>query len=494
MKRSGVRLAARGWARLRWLALGATVAFGLWACNARRLVQPAPELSVAENHQFQQAIDRKLDLLFMIDDSVSMQPLQARLAKNLPVLVHGLTALPGGLPDIHIAVVSSSSQVGGLTTVDGCAPGAVPNGAFRHTFNPTGIPDHPECTGLTLDGTFIKAETGVAPNFTGPIEDVFSCIALLGQQGCGFEQQFGSIVRALDPQIAIPDNAGFIRPDAYLGVVMLTNEDDCSTQLDTHLFDDVNATSADTWGRLVSYRCTEFGILCGGQRPPHTLPAHTTAPETACVSAEDQGALVNATDFESFLLGLKHGDRSKLLVAAISGPPTPFAVSTFESRSSLASKTDPTAPGLVPSCVVANSQDYADPGVRIARVVSDLGGVRFDICDDDFSPAMEQIAKALGKLLGPQCLFEKIANDAEGRPDCAVSDRGFTNDGMTIDSALPYCGTEAAPFPSPCWRLVDSPADCGTGRLLRVCRDATCASTTTTASTSNLIVSCAVAL
>ncbi len=480
-------------ARGRWLVLGATIAFALWACNARRLVKPVPELSVAESHQFQQAINRKLDLLFMIDDSMSMQPLQARLAKNLPVLVRGLTALPGGLPDIHIAVVSSSSQAGGLTSVEPCAPGNVADGAFRHTLNPTGIPDHPECAGLTLDGTFIKAEAGVAPNFKGAIEDVFSCIALLGQQGCGFEQQFGSIVRALDPQNAIPDNAGFIRPDAYLGVVMLTNEDDCSTPLDTHLFDDVSSTSAGAWGRLVSYRCTEFGILCGGQKPPHTLPAQTTQQETACVSAEDQGQLIKATDFESFLLGLKHGDRSKLLVAALSGPPAPFAVSTFESRSSGPSRTDPTAPGLVPSCVVANSEDYADPGVRIARVVSDLGGVRFDICDDDFSPAMDQIAKALGKLLGPQCLAEAIANDDEGRPDCTVSDRGFTNDGTAIDTSIPYCGTDAAPFPSPCWHLLDAPADCGTGHLLRVCRDTTCAPTTTT-STSNLIVACAVAL
>jgi hypothetical protein len=493
METSRDRKAARATARLRWLGLGAAVAFGLWACNARRLVKPTPELSLAQKHQFQQALNRKLDLLFMIDDSASMQPLQSRLAKNLPVLVQRLTALPGGLPDIHIAVVSSSSQAGDLTSVEACAPGNVPNGSFRHAFNPTGIANHPECAGLTLDGTFIKAEAGAPPNFTGRIEDVFSCIALLGQNGCGFEQQFGSIVRALDPQQALPENAGFLRADAYLGVVMLTNEDDCSTEAGTSLFDEVSATSAGPRGRLVSYRCTEFGILCGGQRPPHTLPAHTTQQETSCVPADDQGDLIKTIDFETFLLGLKHGNRSKLLVAAISGPPAPFAVSTYESCSSIASPTDPTAPGLVPSCGSDCSGAYADPGVRVARVVNDLGGVLFNVCDDDYGPAMTQIATALGMLLEPECLPATIENNAAGEPDCTVTNRAFAADGRPVDTALPYCGTDAAPFPSPCWHLLDSPAVCGADRLLRVCRDPTCAPPSTMGATeSDLLVECAV--
>jgi hypothetical protein len=484
METATVRLARRGWARLRWLGLGAAIALGLWACNARRLVAPTPEPSVSEKRSFQQAVNRKLDLLFMVDDSASMQPLQDRLAKNLPVLVHGLTALKSGLPDLHIAVVSSSSQAGSATGP--CAAGNAPNGSFRHTFNAAQIPSHPECDGLTLNGTFIKAEAGAAPNFTGKIEDVFSCIALLGQRGCGFEQQFGSIVRALDPKIADPGNAGFIRDDAYLGVVMLTNEDDCTAPTDTHLFDDSSSTSADPLGRWVSYRCTEFGILCGGQRPPHALAEHTTTEEAACVSAED-GQLLKVADFESFLLGLKHNDRSKILVAAISGPPAPFAVSTYQSCSS------PAGLGLVPSCGDPScSGDYADPGVRVAQAVSDLGGVRFDICDQDYSPAMDKIAKAIGKLIEPQCLEGAIENNAAGQPDCTVTDRSFASDGRAVDTALPFCGTDAAPFPSPCWRLLES-VDCGAGHLLSVCRDPSCAASPTVGvAATDLVVECAV--
>ena len=486
------RRASRGWALVRWLVLGVVVA-ATWACTQHTLVAPVPDLMRADEHQFLQAVNRKLDLLFMIDNSSSMQPLQDKLAKNLPVLVQGLTALPGGLPDIHIAVVSSSSQPGMTTDIPGCTPSQVENGVFQHAFNPTGIAGHPECDGLTLNGSFISAEAGVAPNFTGNIEDVFSCIALLGEAGCGFEHQFGSIERALDPLHPIAENAGFLRDDAYLAVVLLTNEDDCSAPANTALFNDESGTSADPLGRLASYRCTEFGILCDGKRPPHTLPPETTVQETGCVSAEDQGQLITDASFEAFLVGLKNGDRSKLLLASIIGPPTPFAVSTVLSRSSAPDSSDPTAPGLVPSCVATNTIDYGDPAVRITDVVNSFGGVTFDICEDDYSPAMSQIATALGKLLGPQCLPNTILNDATGNPECTVTERTVAADGTPTDTVISHCATAAAPFPSPCWRLLASPADCGADELFRVCRDSACDATASGAATSaNVTVECAV--
>jgi hypothetical protein len=487
------RRLSRGWALVRWLVLGGVVATS-WACLQHTLVAPAPDLMESDKHEFLQAVNRKLDLLFMIDNSQSMASLQDRLSKNLPVLVQGLTALPSGLPDIHIAVVSSSSQPGLTTDILGCEPGQVQNGVFQHAFNPTGIVGHPECDGLTLNGSFISAEAGVAPNFTGKIEDVFGCIALLGQDGCGFEHQFASIERALDPAQPIAENAGFLRDDAYLGVVLLTNEDDCSAPSNTGLFNDEAGTSADPLGRLMSYRCTEFGILCDGKKLPHTLPDGTTVQETGCVSAEEQGQLITDASFEAFLVGLKHGDRSKLLVASIVAPPTPFAVSTTLSRSSPPDSSDPTAPGLVPSCVAANDVDYGDPAVRVTDVVDSFGGVTYDICADDYSPAMSQIATALGKLLGPQCLPDTILNDAAGNPECTVVQTTAGDGGAPTDTVISYCGTTAAPFPSPCWRLLDSPADCGAEKLFRVCRDSACDATASGAATSsNVTVECSVA-
>lgn len=212
------------------------------------------------------------------------------------------------------------------------------------------------------------------------------------------------------------------------------------------------------------------------------------------MSAEDQGQLITDGSFETFLVGLKHGDRSKLLVAAIVAPPTPFAVSTTLSQSSKTDPSDPTAPGLVPSCFATNMIDYGDPAVRVTDVVNSFSGVTYNICADDYSPAMAQIATKIGQLLGPQCLANTILNDANGNPECTVTQTTTAAAGTPTDTVISYCGTATAPFPSPCWRLLDSSADCGTQKLFRVCRDSACDATASGAATSsNVTVECAVA-
>jgi hypothetical protein len=61
-----------------------------------------------------------------------------------------------------------------------------------------------------------------------------------------------------------PANAGFLRPGATLGVIFLTDEDDCSVRSPT-LFSPANAVL----GPLESFRCTRFGVTCedGGGTP-----------------------------------------------------------------------------------------------------------------------------------------------------------------------------------------------------------------------------------
>ena len=70
---------------------------------------------------------------------------------------------------------------------------------------------------LNAGQNFIINVNGM-PNYTGDIADVFSCIAPLGDGGCGFEHQLESVLRALGADGAPPpaQNAGFLRPDAYL--------------------------------------------------------------------------------------------------------------------------------------------------------------------------------------------------------------------------------------------------------------------------------------
>src|SRR5262249_1180318 len=158
------------------------------------------------------------------------------------VFMQVLQDLPMGLPNVHIAVVSSDMGAG-ANAVELCNND---QGIFQAT--PRGT-----CTaaGLMPGQTYISNVNGVA-NYTGNISDTFSCIAALGQDGCGFEGQLKSVARALgaDGFAPPPENTGFLRPNAFLAVVLITNEDDCSVPDNSPLFDTNSRLVGDSLGPL----------------------------------------------------------------------------------------------------------------------------------------------------------------------------------------------------------------------------------------------------
>ena len=116
-----------------------------------------------------------LDILFMIDNSSSMTEIQQKLLTQDPSFMTVLQNLPNGLPNIHVAVVSSDMGAPGDSTSSIMCTTAGDNGLFQST--PRGT-----CTSTTLTSgaTFISNVGGVA-NYTGNLTDVFGCIAQLGQ-------------------------------------------------------------------------------------------------------------------------------------------------------------------------------------------------------------------------------------------------------------------------------------------------------------------------
>ncbi len=66
----------------------------------------------------------------MIDDSLSMELNQASLIANFPILMSTLRAFPGGLPNLHVAVVTSDLGAAQETAYGGCTPGGK-GGIFR---------------------------------------------------------------------------------------------------------------------------------------------------------------------------------------------------------------------------------------------------------------------------------------------------------------------------------------------------------------------------
>jgi len=453
------------WGRVRWLVVAGGLV-GVWACNSRSVEVPEDTPMRVHRGTIQETLNRDVDILFMIDDSRSMAPLLDKLAANFPAFIQVLQDLPGGLPSLHLAVVSSDLGAGQWPDVLQCPVGG-DGGEFHDQVGAGTATSGTPCTttGLGAGQHFISNVGGVANyDTTLGISKVFACIANLGEDGCGFEHQIQSVVRALgaDPAFPLPDkNAGFLRPPAYLAIVLVTNEDDDSAPPVTPLFDTSSKSVADPYGPLQSYRANEYGHLCNGAPPPRAMAA--SFPPGACVSAEDKGLLIPVQTMVSEIKALKP-DPSKIFVAAIAGPPDPYDVIMVDAP---ARTSDAQAgikwPNVAHSCM-ENSGEYGDPGVRLKAFVDAFGanGVFESICADSFAPALTAIASTIGQVLRPKCiegpLVDKDPNRPGLQPDCAVVDHSFDDQGVETSTVVPSCADE--PTAPKCWQLADDPTDC----------------------------------
>ncbi|MFL5308265.1 MAG: hypothetical protein ACJ8F1_23840 [Polyangia bacterium] len=366
----------------------------------------------------------KVDLLFMVDNSSSMAPAQQKLIHELQSFAAALEALPGGLPDLHVAVVSSDMGAPG----DVAGPLGCSEFGDMGTFHaaPSG-----DCaaTGLEPGAMFISNSGGVA-NYTGELSDVLTCIAALGSSGCGFENQLGSVARALgaDGQPPPAANAGFLRDDAELAIILLSNEDDCSAPPDTTLFSlNGGAQSlSNPLGPIANYRCNRYGHLCKGAnpnalvQPPEEVPADATGSPpsltlTECVS--DDGCSGMLTPVQSFVNGIKalKRDAGQVVVGAIVAPPEPYTVTWVPPVAPPPNAAGQLWPQVMHSCGPVGGDDvnpagqqsedgtFGDPAVRIAQWARAFGDDGFvsSICDPSYGAPMQQFASLIASHLQP---------------------------------------------------------------------------------------------
>jgi MYXO-CTERM domain-containing protein len=372
----------------------APLALSVAACTPNDLETERPATSAL-------IANRNLDILFMIDNSSSMRLSQANLEANFPGFMDVLKNLPGGLPNIHVAVVSSDMGAGDGSIAQ-CSASGGDNGIFKYT--PAG---NCAVSPLAPNATYLSNVGGVA-NYTGDISAAFSCIAALGQSGCGFEHQFASVARALgaDGRPAPAENQGFLRADALLAIIMVTNEDDCSERPGNLLFDvGTNVNLASQLGPPSNYRCNEFGHACNGVKPPRQAPngqVGDTVTLQSCTSSECDGMLVPVGEFAARIKALKTAPASEIVVAAIAGAAAPYQVhwkapSTADTSCGQSSCPWPE----VTHVCTATDGSFADPGVRVNQWVSSFGsnGIASSICDASFGPALQQVASRIGALL-----------------------------------------------------------------------------------------------
>ena len=334
-----------------------------------------------------------LDLLFVIDDSASMADKQNALIDAFPAFLAQLGTIDGGIPNLHLGVISSDMGTKGSAVVQ---PG-----------NPIS-----SCTG-TGDGGLLQTGTAslVEPyaismrngtkNFTGTLDATFSQMAALGVAGCGFEQHLHS----MRTSFTNPANAGFLRPSANLAVIILADEDDCSV-LDPAVF----ANDMGPLGPLSSFRCFEYGVECTPDMPRELGAKTMCRPRSASPYIED------IAPFRAALLAQKGGDARKIMLGAIIGDPTQVGVEDRVINGV-------TQRALEHSCELTlptGGMMFADPPVRLQAMIESFPG-RFSVatvCSADLTSSVAKIANEVRRLVGDTCLERPIASP----PNCDVED------------------------------------------------------------------------
>ena len=225
----------------------------------------APDTPVTTDVPSTCAPTQNADLLFVVDNSNSMAQNQAYFARHFDAILNSLTAPTVGsaINSLHIGVISTDLGTPG-SVVPSCANSDQgDDGVLNPIRNGRAIAMHQPWTTAPpgYRPSMCMNDPNQFPNFltfdamttnAAMFRDQFVCNAYLSTGGCGLEQQIESAYRALivhNPR-AVPGNtdpnAGFVRDNAVLGILFVTDEEDGSVRDCRYAESGVSCTDAVT--------------------------------------------------------------------------------------------------------------------------------------------------------------------------------------------------------------------------------------------------------
>ena len=381
----------------------------------------------------------KVDLLFVIDNSQSMAQEQTKLRAQLPRLVDILIdgddlANPGVLTpfppvnDLKVGVVTTDMGLGGVVPSPVCGQFG-DNGTLQNSGS--------ECS--TSDSAAISYQFN---NMSGTpadritFDDDVACVTDQGTAGCGFEQQLDATVTAFTNG----GNLGFVRSDALLAVILVTDEEDCTTP-NAEVFD-----LSDTNSGLKGPYVTVGGVEQEG--------AGNLQRELRCWKFEDE--LRDIDVIVEQLRSVKADNPENFVFAAIAGVPNAPVVPSDPEENATLDLTDYDAvladarmqnrpndednsshpffddaedntasEKLVPVC--QNADGRAFPARRIVETAKGLqeAGVSTvvgSICDADYTGVLNNVIERIGDALRNICLPNELNRNADGKVGCEVTE------------------------------------------------------------------------
>lgn len=428
------------------------------------LVSGCPDRSISEVQPVQQGVHNKvipvnadIDILFVIDNSASTRDKQTLFARNYLNFVAALDRFPTGRPNLHLAVVTSTVDIGGQASSP-CHPAADQNGTMQNASRDpanrcTQPTDHRFLSDITKPGG------GRQVNYTGTLDQALSCISHVNDNGCGFEAPLEAMKRALDG--SHPENADFLRPGAFLAVVILSDEDDCSAR--PQLFTEpTNLVGRD------DFRCTSTAYRCAAPISPSTGGSYSR-----CEVRRDSYHY-DPDMYAQFLASIK--DPSLIAVAVIAGEPT---TSLRTGRLSEPFQQDL---ALLQTCetTIDGKLAIGRPALRLDAFARSFGprGLFRSVCQADYGPVVADIGALLFQAISPCLEGELDTRDLSPtnpglQPDCSVVDVQGLDTADESETIVPRCRMLAETSPDvagvpACWWVEPNPTACRTETTLEL--------------------------
>lgn len=387
-----------------WLA-AAPLAIALAACGDNTEAPPADDVtacSVQGAGIYIHSVPRA-DLLIVLDRTAS--------TAGLDELIQGLASDWNGWGlDLHIAVITSEL-------------GAAVTGCDAQRTAPV-IPDTTRCG---LDRPYLDTA-----RLTGSFADTLGCLLDVPATTCPVSQPLAAALAALDSSDA--PLGDFRRPDrAYLGVVIVTDGDDCSLVDPSALQLPAGASEAD-----VDFACFARGTVCDGDDPA-APGAHTGCHHRA------GGGLIDPVATQALLTAL--------------GGDAPGGVTVIAGGDQVVVE----GGHLAPACPA--DQLDAGPAPRLRSIENQSGSYWLEACWPGWDALGYTTLGWFKMPLGLPCLDPAIdrAPELPGvQAECAVTAHGL--DGAER-ATLPACDDPQRDRALPCWEFDTSFPGCQDGAL-----------------------------
>ncbi|GEM_PF-2067663 len=311
---------------------------------------------------FQQLSVRKVDILWVVDSSGSMAPKQARLAASFQGFINQLVTANPPI-DFHIAVATTDTD------------DPATRGALRPWTLGALTADHIACVPQLAGGTLCNTSPMVSGATTSAIQ-AFGQMSLVGTTGSAQERGLLATYLALTNPLNLSTSTAekFIRSDAALYVIVVSDEDDSSCN------------------PLVSQ------IVCTAD------PGCRCAADNALGGASAYGSTAYFTRFLETYKG--YGNQDLVALAAVvavdgdadAGVPAQFGDLVQHIGCCRSTSGAPCPKSGTNAALPGSGIEVGYFGSRYLKVAADTGGVAVSICESDSTDGGTSFSGALASL------------------------------------------------------------------------------------------------